>query len=314
MIEPTPRLMRAGLALVLLVGSLALVAAGCGGSDGGSESASVMSRQPIALEELSRSATASAEATSGRFAFDMDIAFPGADEPLSFSGEGAFDRESERASFAVDMSLFAQLLGGFLGAFGGATPDDMPDFDDPGAWQIEVIQDGAVSYVHFPAVSGELPEGKTWIRSDGQGLKVGGFEFSQVEELAASDPRDLLGMLEAVGGEIETIGTEELRSVETTHYRATIDPAEYAKTASPEERAKLAQLADSIQAGVGVVPVDIWLDGDGLVRKVAVEVSAEDQGQVGSASMSFEVWDYGEDVDIDLPPADEVVDESALRP
>jgi hypothetical protein len=303
--------MRAGFALALGIGCLAVVAAGCGG---GSESAPVVSGEPIALEELSRSATASAEAASGRFAFDMELAFPGADEPLSFSGEGAFDKESERASFAVDMSLFAQLLGGFLGAFGGATPDDAPDFDDPSAWQIEVVQDGPTSYVRFPAVSEKLPEGKTWIRSGGQGVKVGGFEFSEVEEFAASDPRDFLQMLEAVGSEIETVGVEELRGVEATHYRATIDPAEYAKTASPEERAKLGPFADSIPAGVEVVPVDIWLDADGLVRKVAVEVSAEDQGQVGSASVTFELWDYGEDVDIDLPPADEVVDQSALRP
>jgi hypothetical protein len=303
--------MRAGSVLALLAGFLALVAAGCGGS---SESTPVVSGQPIVLEELSRSANASAEATSGRFAFDMELAFPGADEPLSFSGEGAFDRESERASFAVDMSLFAQLLAGFLGAFGNATSDDAPDFDDPGAWQIEVIQDGAVSYVRFPAASEKLPEGKTWIRSDGEGVKVGGFEFSEVEEFAASDPRDFLGMLEAVGGEIETVGAEELRGAETTHYRATIDPAEYAKTASPEELSKLGPLADTLQAGAEVVPVDIWLDADGLVRKVAVEVSAEDQGQVGSASMSFELWDYGEDVQIDLPPADEIVDESVVRP
>lgn len=309
MVEPKPKVMRAGLVLVLLVGCLALVAVGCGDS----ESAPVVSGQPIALEELSRSASASAEATSGRFAFDMEMAFPGADESLSFSGEGAFDKASERASFAVDMSAFAELLGGFFAAFAGPNADDAPDFDDPSAWQIEVVQDGPTSYVRFPAVSEKLPEGKTWIRSDGQGVKAGGFEFSQVEEFAASDPRDFLEMLEAVGSEIETIGVEELRGAETTHYRATIDPAEYAKTASLEERAKLGPLADSIQAGVEVMPVDIWLDADGLVRKVAVEISAEEHGQVGSAFMSFELWDYGEDVEIGLPPVDEVVDASVVR-
>jgi hypothetical protein len=29
--------------------------------------------------------------------------------------------------------------------------------------------------------------------------------------------------------------------------------------------------------------------------------------------MTFELWDYGEDVEIELPPADEVVDAAALR-
>jgi hypothetical protein len=201
------------------------------------------------------------------------------------------------------MSMFAQLLGGFLSAFGQASADGAPDFDDPALWQIEIVQDGEVSYVSFPAVAEELPDGKTWVRSRGERVKVGGFEFEEFTDVASSDPRELLAVLEAAGG------VEQLRGVEVTHYRATIDPAEAAKR-SP---ADLGPLAEPLQAGVGEVPVDVWLDSDGLVRKLEVSITAEDQGQVGSASMGFELWDYGEDVEIELPPADEVVDASALR-
>lgn len=301
--------MRARLVAAAVLALLASGAAGCGGS----ESVPALSGQPIALEELSKSAATSAGATSGRFAFDMRVGFPGAGEPMSFSGEGAFDKPSERASFAVDMSAFAQLLGGFFSAFAGPNADDMPDFDDPSAWKIEVVRDGKVSYVHVPAVSKQLPEGKSWVRSDGKSVKVGGFEFGELEGFASSDPRQLLGLLESVGGEVETVGVEELRGTETTHYRATIDPVEYLKTATPDERTKLGPLAEQLQSGSGEVPVDVWLDGDGLVRKIALETSPEERGQVGSASVSFELWDYGEDVEIGLPPADEVVDSSALR-
>ena len=121
-------------------------------------------------------------------------------------------------------------------------------------------------------------------------------------------------MLDAAGGEIETVGVEELRGTETTHYRATLDVEEYAQGLTPAEREELGPLAEQLQAGVVEVPVDIWLDAEGLVRKVSMEVAGTEQGQEGSASVTFELWDYGEDVDIDLPPADEVVDESALRP
>jgi hypothetical protein len=297
--------MRARLVGTSLLAVAALVVAGCGGG----ESTPAVAGEPIALEELTRSADASAEATSGRFAFDLQLEIPGADESLSFSGEGAFDKASERASFAVDMSMFAQLLGGFLSAFGQASTDDAPDFDDPSLWQIEIVQDGEVSYVNFPVVADDLPEGKSWIRSTGERVKVSGFEFEELTDVASSDPRELLAVLEAAGGDVETVGVEQLRGVEVTHYRATIDAAEAAKK-SP---ADLGPLAEPLQAGVGEVPVDIWLDGDGLVRKLEVAITAEDQGQVGSASMSFELWDYGERVEIDLPPADEVVDASTLR-
>jgi hypothetical protein len=304
-VTPIPGSMRTRVLAAALAALFAFAAAGCGGGD---ESASAVSGQPIALEDLSRSASASADAASGRFAFSTETAFPGAQEGLTFSGEGAFDEASERASFAVDMSAFAELLGGFLGAFGGAGADDAPDFEDPSLWQIEVVQDGSVSYVRFPAVSEELPEGTSWIRGDGQGVKVGGFEFGELTDAASSDPREFLGMLEAAGGDVETVGVESLRGVEVTHYRAALDPAKAATTTGD-----LGPLAEPLQAGAGDVPVDVWLDGDGLVRKLEVSVSAEDRGQAGSASVSFELWDYGEDVEIDLPPADEVVDASVLR-
>lgn len=298
-----------GMLLRLLSGALvvacSLVVAGCGG-----ESVQAVPAEPIALEELSRSASASAQATSGRFAFDMEVGFPGADDSFSFSGEGAFDQPSERASFAVDMSGFAQLLGGFFAALGGEGAGNAPDFDDPSAWQIEVVQDGQVGFVRLPALSAQLPAGKSWIRSDGESVNVDGFQFGELESFASNDPRQLLEMLEAAGGEVETVGVEELRGVETTHYRASIDPAEVAKTTTPGD---LGPLAEPLQAGIGEVPVDVWLDVEGLVRKVSLEISAEEQGQVGSASVSFELWDYGEQVEIDLPPASEVVDAAALR-
>lgn len=289
----------------------ALVLAGCAGGESGT---TVVSGQPVSLEELSRSASTSAEATSGRFAFDMELAFPGADEALSFSGEGAFDKASERASFAVDMSAFAQLLGGFFNALGGSGAKDAPDFDDPGSWKIEVVQDGPVSYVHFPAVSKRLPDGKSWIRSDGKRVNVDGFELGELEQFAGNDPRELLDVLRAAGGAVETVGTEDLRGVETTHYRVTIDPADYAKLnpSGSGEPALAEQL--TAQPGLAELPVDVWLDAEGLVRKLTLSVSATQAGSsdAGSASMSFELWDYGEDVHIDVPPAADVVDASAL--
>ena len=45
-----------------------------------------------------------------------------------------------------------------------------------------------------------------------------------------------------------------------------------------------------------------------------MEVSATEQAsQAGAATISFELWDYGETVDIDLPPASQVADASALH-
>jgi len=304
----------AAVALALCV---ALVA-GCGGrGEGATEGAAAFTGHSISLDELSRSATTSADATSGRFAFDVRAELPGAGSPLSLSGEGAFDKGSDRASFSVDMSAFAKLLGGFFSAFGAANGKDAPKLDDPAGWKIDIVQDGKAGYLRFPAVVKQLPAGKSWIRSAGKRVQVDGLQIGELESSARTDPRELLDVLRAAAGEVETVGAEELRGIETTHYKATVDPSEYERLAARAGSHQAAPLARQLaaQAEVGPVPVDVWLDGNGHVRKLSLSFSPTQSGtsQTGEASMSFELWDYGEDVEIDLPPADEVVDASALR-
>ncbi len=299
-----------GIALLCF---LTAITAGCGGGGGNA----AVAGEPISFEELSRSATSSAVATSGRFAFDMTMSFPGADEPFAFSGEGAFDAKRERAWFSVDMSSFATMLGGLFAGMAGSNAAGAPDFDDPTAWKIEAVQDGTVSYVHFPAMQNQLPSGKSWMRTDSRNAAGQGLDFTQFDQFANNDPRELLDFLRGVSGEIETVGTEQLRGVETTHYRATIDSDEYAKLAAPGEQQELGSLVEQMagQTGLGEIPVDVWLDGSGLIRKLTMVFSATQPGtsEQSDVSMTFELYDYGDRVDIDLPPESEVVDASAIR-
>ena len=313
--RPTSVSMGRRLCGAVVVACCALAAAACGGSQATS---SAVAGQPISLRQLAQSATTSADAKSGRFAFDMSMTFPGADEPFALSGEGAFDVASKRASFAVDMSSLAKLLGGFLAGFAGQPgASDLPDFDDPSGWQIKVVQDGDVGYVQLPAIDDQLPAGKSWVRETGSATGTNGFDFHELESFT-SDPRELLDSLRSVSGTVETVGTEELRGVETTHYRAVIDPAELAVRMQKQAAGqKAGSLVDQLtaQAGLGEVPVDVWLDGTGLVRKLSMTFSATSPqtSQKSEASMSFELWDYGENVDIAIPPASEVADASSLH-
>lgn len=312
MSEPTRRDMtRSAWSLAVLAVVLGLVA-GCGG--GGSASLEA-GGEPIDLERLAQVASSSADARSGRFAFALEVAMPGSDETFSFSGEGAFDVASGRASFSVDLSSFAALLGGFFARLGGS---DAPDLGDPDGWKIEAIQDGSVTYLRFPALDEQLPAGKTWIRSEeGHDGTAGSFAFGDLGELAETDPRDLLELLRKVSGEIETVGVEALRGTETTHYRATFDASSVAPSGSDREAQDGPALTDQLlsQPGLDEIPVDIWIDGEGLVRKLALDASATQPGasEPSRAVLSFELWDLGEPVEIGLPPTSEVVDESRLE-
>ena len=310
--RPTCSVMSLRLCALAIFAVCALVAAGCGGG----ASSSAIQAEPISFEELAQSASSSADATSGRFSFDIAATRPGAEEQFSFSGEGAFDAASKRASLAVDMSGVAKLLGGFAPALGGGSASGLPDLDDPDDWKVEVIQDGAVAYVRFPAIDGRLPDGKTWVKTTAGDADASGLDVQELESLVRTDPRELLDILRSVSGDVETVGTEELRGVETTHYRAVVDPAELAKSASTggngANDALLGQLLT--RPGAEDIPLDVWIDASGLVRKLSMEVSAsEPASAAGTATISSELWEYGEPVEIDLPPASQVADASALH-
>jgi hypothetical protein len=291
-------------AVLACIGLTALALVGCGGGKD-----VVATAEPISLERLASAASTSADASSGRFAFSVEMSLPGADDPIALAGEGASDAAADRSAMSLDMSSFAKLLGSL---FGAAAAPDAPDFDDPDAWRIDVVQVGEDAYVRFPAMADELPDGTSWVRGDYAGVGALG---AGVDDFTQVDPRELLGLLRAASGDVEVVGTEELRGSETTHYRATVDPAEYAKTASDHEQ--LDALVDELvkQSGIGDVPVDVWLDTTGMVRKVTLAFAATPPGGTGTAesSVSFELWDYGEPVTIEAPPASEVVDASTLK-
>ena len=131
------------------------------------DSSSAVSGEPISFEQLAQSASTSAEAKSGRFAFDLSMTLPGADEPFALSGEGAFDQASGRVVLRRGHVVVRQAARRIRGRSRRTDAKDVPDFDDPAGWKIEVVQDGDVGYVRFPALDDQLPEGKSWIRADG---------------------------------------------------------------------------------------------------------------------------------------------------
>jgi len=296
-------------ALAAFPALVAALAAGCGGGS------AVATGEPISFGDFARAASTSADATTGRFGFSMEMTFPAADEPFAFAGDGAFDATANRASLTIDMSSFASSLGGL---FAGAADAGGPDLDDPDAWTIEAVQDGFVMYMRFPAVADQLPRGKSWVRMDlRKGGSAQGIDLEQLQQFTNSGPRDILDYLRAVSGEIETVGTDELRGVETTHYYVIVDLLRYEKLAPPAQRETLRSLLGEVveQSGLGEIPIDVWVDELSLVRKLTMAFSATQPGttEQATASMSFELYDYRTDVEIELPPAAQVVDASALK-
>lgn len=165
-----------------------------------------------------------------------------------------------------------------------------------------VVADG-VLYLSLDALEGgdlsSSPDlaGKKWLKLDPKVFGGGG-------QIGQSDPNGSLDALRGVKGNVKRVGSEKLRGTSTTRYRATID-ADQAVNSAPE--AQRDEVRNSIGAlGSKTIPADVWVDGKGRLRKVRLHVAASSTTTKGS--VSFEYFDLGARVNVQAPPATEVVD------
>jgi hypothetical protein len=248
---------------------------------------------PAAAVALRSAPEAAAEAGTAAFEMVMEMAVAG--ERFEIVATGAYDAVNERMSLEMDMgAMFEELAA----ASGETIPDGL---EEP----MQMVVDGTTIYMRAPmfAVLGG-PTG--WLSmtpedlgttSDALGVGAGAY-----------DPSAILETLRGVSGEPEVVGTEVVRGVETTHYVANMDLAA-ALASAPEDQRELLE-AQLEQLGQGTIPVDVWVDADGLPRRMAMDMGGllSSMGSDGEASavMTMEFFDYGEPVDIQVPSPDEV--------
>ena len=213
-----------------------------------------------------------------------------------------------------DLSSFAELFKGLGSSLGGKVTGDL---GTPSDWKLEAIQDGDTAYVHFPLIAKQLPPGKTWIKGDAKDLsQADAGRLSQFGSFAGTDPRDVFGVPESRLGSIEAVGSEKVRGVETSHYRATVDTAKLAKLIPAEQRQSLGGIDQTAaQAGLSELPLDVWIDADQRVRKLAIDLDGEAARHRCPVEASFviELTTTARRSTSTLPPADEVVDAATLK-
>jgi hypothetical protein len=272
-------------AAFLLALALAVAATACGGgedSDGlvGTSSSS-------AQQAVLQAAMHGADLESGRISFTATI--DAGTVNGTFTGEGGF--AGEQARMSIDLSEFTN------GQVSGAT---------------EAVFDDLAMYMRFPAPISNafgLPGGKQWIRFDLAELgKEQGIDFGALfDQFSGSDPSRSLQLLRAAQDDFREIGAEQVRGVETTHYRGTVDFERLAESGPPDARESYRRLLElSAQARL---PVDVWIDGNGQTRRIRYEQEMRDGS---SMKLAQEYYDFGADVNVEAPPANEVADFSEL--
>jgi hypothetical protein len=253
---------------------MALALAACGGGGGGG----------LSLDPVASAATKTAKSGGEHMTFRVDVG-PGPGASFAMIGSGDFDAAKHMGRTSLRFSGLPQLAG-----------------------KGEEIIDGTVVYFRFPSLENRLPGGKRWLKIDlEKQARAVGIKLDALTQNSTEDPTQMLRYLEVASPGVEKIGPAKVAGVATTHYSATVDFDKLAQ-ARPDEKRSIQRLEQL--TGVHDIPLDVWIDGEGYVRKLkeSLTTPAPEMKMVTSLQLSS----FGKHVTITPPPADQVLDVSSL--
>lgn len=268
----------AGVA-ALLVGALVSVAT----SDGGTTAQAPP--DPGDSNLIAHSVDVVQEAGTYRAEFTMGVEAAG--ERLGFEGEGEFDEPGRRGRMTMRT--------------GSDVPAELGDFE------MEMVLVDTAMYMRSPMFD-QVPQISTpWVSMDLE--QAGGVDpFSGG---GTTDPARTLDYLRGVSGDLTEVGQAEVRGVPTLHYRATVDLERALAELPADDRAALEPAIEQTREMLSgsEFPVEVWIDGDGLPRRMeyALDVTVPGAGQ-SSMSFSMELFDFGTAVAVEPPPPGDVTD------
>jgi hypothetical protein len=253
---------------------------------------------PVSPEAVAQAAERTSSSEGLRFSMTAEMEVPDAGS-VTFTGSGVSDLRGERGTASMDMSELADKVGAPTAAAGGD-------------WTMDMMFDRRALYMKFPLLTPALG-GKSWMKVDLQRVSQAlGIDSELLRsEQQGGDPTTTLRYLRAVSGDVEKLGTEQVQGVETTRYRTTVDLRRYPELLPEGEREQARRSMERVIefAGDDRIEVEVWV-GDGLIRRMSWEQSIKVQGtdQVADASFTADYYDFGTEVDIDLPPSGDVQD------
>lgn len=216
--------------------------------------------------------------------------------------EGSYDNANQASEVSLDLGAAAMAAaaqqGTDLGPFAAM-------FEEP--MVVRTIDTQA--FVSWSLLSLLTGGQGTWIESEADTAD----DITESFGVATTgSPTEFLEALEDANAEITEIGSEDVRGVSTTHIRAIVDLAELEAGLDADDRSTLER--DLGDLSVSAFPIDFWVDDDGLIRRYSMNLDevSEDGESLGEASLLFEFFDYGADITIAAPPADQIISADEL--
>jgi hypothetical protein len=221
------------------------------------------------------SAAPDAVTDAGTFAYEIDIdsAIGTTSTQMQLSGE--VDAKAQRSSATFDVAGMA----------------------------FEMVSDGTTLYLRLPEEARAATGGKAWTKLDLETLAP------SLGPLAGNpNPMQAFDQLRRPGADVVEVGEEEVRGTKTTHYRTVLD-----LTASIDQLGGgLDDQAEPLRQQLAAVPVEVWLDDDGRIRRQRTTLDLSLPGITGATdtkvTTTVEAFDYGKPVTIEVPKPEDVAD------
>jgi hypothetical protein len=197
-------------------------------------------------------------------------------EHVTMTGDGDFSNDPARGAMTMTVSMRAH------------------------SYTMRTVTDEQRLYLSSDLFKAELPAGKTWLSLDlakaARALGAG------LGSAPTQSPASVLDQLKS-SGRVAKIGTDTIDAVRTTHYRGVIDPK------------KISKIEKALHSTVSYEPFDVWIDGQGLVRRMTMSYSQSASPTIPAASSvvtTISFSNYGENVATTVPSADETFDATTL--
>src|SRR5262245_7696973 len=266
---------------------LALLVVGCG-----SETAvSPEQDSTVSSKALAQAAERAKAVGTSRFSLTGEARFEG--ELISFDGEGVFDFKQSSGRLSWDLSDLADDADGV-------------DREDLVA-EVRILDDRA--FFRLPFFYELLPDVKPWIEFQSNTEDVDAASDRLMDVTGGTDPSTVLSLLKAASSSgVTSEGTEEIRGIDTTHYSAEVDLAKAIDSAPKRDRRALRRSLRILKSADAetIVPVDVWVDREGLARRVRQAWPVVDDEEF---EMTFDYFDFGVPVDVKAPASDQVMTE-----
>jgi hypothetical protein len=278
--------MRLAFAAVVL-SAVVVFATGCGGA-----------ADKVSLADIEQAAFKTEGVGTARVSFEGEVIFNHDHaQRFEFKGSGVADWRTDSAKMTAVYKFPSAIQEAIKAQFGGPLT----------ARLILDGREGIVLYMRFPFLDGQLPRGKTWLKADIVEMgKRYGLDLDRLKETKQSDPGLMLAYLKSAVG-VRKVGTDLVRREVTQHY-STVVKAETIVQQAPKDQQKAMRKYLSLM-GVKTYPVDLWVDRDGVVRRLAIDLEYKlPDGEYVKMKLSEEYFDFGVDVAIEPPPAKRVLD------